>query len=301
MKPQSISFIILTVFACTGYCQTRTSANYSIATESLDSGGAEVASANYTQDASAGGIIGTSTVVYPSETAQNGYIGQLYNVTSITLYTTASTINANGGTSQLTGAALLDDNSITMLPGSDVNWSLVSGPIASISSGGLVTSGSESVDSSAVVAGTWLGAANTTTLFVLNGNYGVYGSADIPDTWQVQFFGLNNPNAAPGVDADGTGQTNLFKYIAGLDPLNPNSRFDVNVQPVPGQSGQKQIVFTPVVAGPTYTVVSSSSLSGSNWVALNSFSQSDNGSLRTVTDLAAAGTKKFYRVQISKP
>ena len=233
--------------------------------------------------------------------AKAGYIGQLYNVTAITLYATASTITANGGTSQLYGAALLDDNSITELSGSDVNWSLVSGPMAFISTSGLVTTDAESVDSSAVVAGSWMGAANTTTLFVLNGNYGVYGSADIPDTWQVQYFGLNNPNATPGVDADRTGQTNLFKYIAGLDPLDPNSRFDVNIQPVSGQLGQKQIVFTPVVAGPTYTAVSSSRLSGSSWVALNSFSQSDNGSQRTVTDLAAAGTKKFYRVQISKP
>jgi len=50
----------------------------------------------------------------------------------------------------------------------------------------------------------------------------------------VQFFG-QPPNllAAPGVDVSGTGQTNLFKYAAGLDPLDPNSRFTLTIAPVP--------------------------------------------------------------------
>lgn len=304
MKLQStliLFILILAAFPCVTLGAQRTSANYSITSESLDSGGVEVASINYTNDGCAGGIIGTSTAISPSETAQNGYIGQLFEVTAISLYASASTINANGATSQLTGVALLDDNSVTQLSGSDVNWSMVSGPIASISTYGLLTTSSESVDSSAVIAGSWMGAASTTTLFVLNGNYGAYGSPNIPDTWQVQYFGINNPDAAPGVDADGTGQTNLFKYIAGLNPLDPTSRFVVSIQPVSGQSGQKQIVFTPVVVGSTYTVVSNLSLSSSNWVALSSATQNDNGQQRTVTDLSASGSAKFYRVQISRP
>jgi hypothetical protein len=40
---------------------------------------------------------------------------------------------------------------------------------------------------------------------------------------QVQYFGvgttgMGNPLGVPGADADGTGQTNLFKYTAGLNP-----------------------------------------------------------------------------------
>ena len=299
--PQTVSALLLALTVATAYADVRNSTAYALTTESNDSGGQRAASTTYTNDSSIGGIIGTSTVVYPSETAQNGYIGQLFEVTAINLYASASTISADGGTTQLTGAALLDDNSITLLSGTDVNWSLVSGPITSISTSGLVTTGSESVDSSAILAGSWMGAANTTTLFVLNGNYGAYGSANIPDTWQVQYFGLNNPDAAPGVDADGTGQTNLFKYIAGLNPLDPTSRFVISIQPVSGQSGQKQIVFTPVVAGSTYTVLNNTSLISSNWVALVTATQSDNGLQRTVTDLSATGSAKFYRVQISKP
>ena len=46
----------------------------------------------------------------------------------------------------------------------------------------------------------------------------------LPDAWQIQYFGcVSCPQAAPGADADGTGQNNLFKYEAGLDPTDSNS------------------------------------------------------------------------------
>ena len=62
-----------------------------------------------------------------------------------------------------------------------------------------------------------------------------------------------------------------------------------------------QIVFSPVVAGRTYTVVSKSNLSDPAWVPLATSTQSDNGQQRTVTDLNFSGAKKFYRVSVSKP
>ena len=100
---------------------------------------------------------------------------------------------------------------------------------------------------------------------------------------------------------DGTGQTNLFKYAAGLNPLDPTSRFMLVIHPVSGQPGQQRIVFSPVVAGRTYTVVSNTRLTDTNWVALTGTTQTDNGQQRTVTDFNAAGPGKFYRVRISTP
>ena len=132
-------------------------------------------------------------------------------------------------------------------------------------------------------------------------DYGTYAGDGLPDDWQMQYFGANNPKAGPNVDAEGTGQINLFKYMAGLDPTSPTSRFTFTIQPVPGQSGQKQIVFTPVIAGRTYTVVNKAKLTDASWVALTNTTQSDNGSQRTVTDLSAAGGAKFYEVQVSNP
>jgi hypothetical protein len=54
----------------------------------------------------------------------------------------------------------------------------------------------------------------------------------IPNWWRQQYFGTGsstNSSSCATCDADGTGQDNLFKYIAGLDPTNPASVFELNV------------------------------------------------------------------------
>jgi hypothetical protein len=54
----------------------------------------------------------------------------------------------------------------------------------------------------------------------------------IPNWWRQQYFGngsSTNPSSCATCDADGTGQDNLFKYIAGLNPTNPSSVFGLNV------------------------------------------------------------------------
>src|SRR5471032_3376429 len=55
----------------------RTSASYSITTDTADSGGVRTSSANYTNDGSAGLVAAVSTVASPAESSKSGYIGQL--------------------------------------------------------------------------------------------------------------------------------------------------------------------------------------------------------------------------------
>lgn len=150
-------------------------------------------------------------------------------------------------------------------------------------------------------AGGFTGSISLNVLDTIPDNLGTYAADGLPDNWQVQYFGLNNLKAGPNVDATGTGQTNLFKYLAGLNPTVPASRFVVAIQAVPGQPGQMQVVFSPVVSGSSYTVVSKSNLSDPNWTPLASSTQSDSGQQRTVTDLGFSGVRKFYRVSVSKP
>src|SRR5882724_10790804 len=72
--------------------------------------------------------------------------------------------------------------------------------------------------------------------------------------WQVQYFGsTTNPAAAANVDADGTGQNNQFKYVAGLDPTNPASVFVLTVAGVTNQPTQMNLIFSPLAAGRIYT------------------------------------------------
>ena len=70
--------------------------------------------------------------------------------------------------------------------------------------------------------------------------------------WQVQYFGsTNNPNAAPTADADGTGQNNLFKFLAGLDPTNPASIFQITAV---SREGDGLRVTWSCVGGHTYAL-----------------------------------------------
>ncbi|MEO8350686.1 MAG: hypothetical protein ABI680_03085, partial [Chthoniobacteraceae bacterium] len=170
----------------------RTSANYSVATEITDGGGARATSASYATDGSVGLIAGVSTVAAPVEMAKAGYIGQLYDVTGLTL--TAVLLNVNeGATDQLGAWQALDDSTFLAVPATGVAWSVQSGPLTAISATGLATAGIVYQDTAATAQGAFAGDIGTLTLTVKNVNLddlpGYSGDA-IDDAWQVQYFGL---------------------------------------------------------------------------------------------------------------
>ena len=107
--------------------------------------------------------------------------------------------------------------------------------------------------------------------------------------------------AAPLLDPDGDGQNNAFEFTAGLIPTDAQSRFTLTIAPVPGQPAEKKVIFDPIVAGRSYTVMASSDLTTGSWITLPGGSVTNNGDQRTVTDPAASATKKFYKVEIVKP
>ncbi len=132
------------------------------------------------------------------------------------------------------------------------------------------------------------------------------------ESWRLKYFGTtsNTGNAADAADPDGDGFANLFEYVAGLDPTSVASHFSMTTAVVaappgpalaPGPAGQMAITFGPIVAGRTYVVTSKVSLAAPTWLPLTNFTTTDNGTLRTVTDLSATGGTKFFRVEISLP
>jgi hypothetical protein len=122
-------------------------------------------------------------------------------------------------------------------------------------------------------------------------------------TWQLQYFGCTNcPQAAPGADSDGTGQNNWFKYIAGLNPTNPASRFVVtaaaSTNPVPAFN----LTYGPLAPGRTYTPWFSPNLPASNWTKLTVFlGPITNAANATLTDTNSRLPARFYRLSISYP
>ena len=295
-------FILLS--AAAAHAGPRASANYSIATDTLDTGGRRTTSASYTNDGSAGGIIGISSVAAPAETAKHGYIAQLYEPTGLSITAASPTVNETA-TDQLGAWLAQDDATFLTVPTASVTWSVLSGPLTSINACGLATAGIVFQNTAAIAQGIYSGFTATLSLNVLDSipdNFGSYAGDGLGDDWQVQYFGQNNPNAAPLLDPDGDGQTNAFEFTAGLVPTDPASRFMLNIAAVPGQSGQKKLIFSPRLTDRTYMVKAKASLLTGSYLPLsNASAPSDKGQTRTIIDLSASGATKFYQVEITKP
>ncbi len=228
------------------------------ALSTLDGGGQRTISPNYTMNGSICGISGISTAVSPALTMKCGYIGQLYNVTSLVVTAMPAPVSENSNC-QLNATAALDDGTVLVVAGSNVSWGVASYPIASIDADGLATCATVYTDTTGTVSGYYLGASNTLTLLVLDtnhDNFGIYANDGIPDGWQVQYFGTNNPEGIASADADGTGQNNLFKYLAGLNPTNQASV--LRVTNIVRQGNDVRVTWT-CVAGRSYVLQSTKS------------------------------------------
>lgn len=279
----------------------RSSANYSITSETIDAFGESGASASYANRGSGGTIGGTGTSA--AYNVKHGYISQLTEVTGLEITATPTTLSEYG-TRQLDAALSLDDGSSSAVDSSSVAWSVLSGPILSISPGGLAAPAIVYQDTLATVQGSFQGFLDTLGLTVLNidpDDYRSYAGDGVDDAWQVANFGEENPNAAPGNDPDGDGQNNHFEYFADTNPNNSLSLFQLSIARVPAQPTHKDIIFRPRHPHRSYEVQFRNNFETGSFAPLLGTSTSDAGLQRTVTDLNATGASKFYRVQISIP
>ncbi len=254
----------------------------------------------------AAGAVGSTQIAAgaaPAAALKASYLGQIYDVTGLALTSAAPGVN-EGAAVQLGAWQTLDDATSLAVPAAGVAWSVASGPLVGINAAGRATAGVVYQDTGATARGSFAGASATLTLTVRevnHDNFGAYAGDGIDDDWQVLYFGLPpNANAGPGVDFDGTGQTNLFKFIAGLNPLDANARFVVRAEAVATQPTQRLIVFSPVGAGRTYVVLFKDELLAPTWTPLPNATFTDNGSERTVLDPSAPGPQRFYHVEITK-
>ena len=122
--------------------------------------------------------------------------------------------------------------------------------------------------------------------------------------WRQIYFGspANTGIGADTADPDADGNNNSQEFIAGLNPLDPSSRIRVRIEAVPGEPGQKAIVFSPRLGDRTYTVTAKSSLLFvAPWSAITTTPPSDYGAERMLIDLDAGEAMKFSHVEITKP
>jgi hypothetical protein len=153
--------------------------------------------------------------------------------------------------------------------------------------------------------------SNITMTVNLDINHDSVGDG-VADWWRQQFFSgeqyfggdgtTTNSFTCATCDVDGTGQNNLFKYVAGLDPTNPASVFALSVASTHSQPQAMNLNFTPLALGRTYTPQFSTDLVSGVWLPLTTYTGvSTNGSQVTITDTNPIPPQEFYRIHISLP
>jgi len=298
--PLSIGLLLAFAMATAASAAARSSADTAIQPDGLDSGGRQATGGVYALDASLGGIAGVSAAAAPTQTVQHGYIGQLTETTHLVVTAITNAVD-EGGTTPVGGVAGQDDATLTLLTGTDIVWSAATYPVGAISASGVATTLAVYADTPAVVTGRYLGVTGSGGFLVRNSNpdnYGRYANDRIADTWQVRYFGLNNPNALPGVDVDGTGRDNLYRYIADLDPTNPASIFLIsrmsNLPP-------SKVVYFPSSSNRLYALLWTTNLSQGVWTNLLGLTPvRGTGSLFGLSDTNTT-QPRFYRVDVQLP
>jgi hypothetical protein len=118
----------------------------------------------------------------------------------------------------------------------------------------------------------------------------------------LQQYGLPTDGSADYADTDGTGQNNLFKWVAGLDPTNPASVFVLNIASVPNPSQAMNLNFNPLALGRAYTPQFSTDLVSGVWMPLTTYTGPlTNGNQVTITDTNPIPPQEFYRIDITLP
>ncbi|MEO5741417.1 MAG: hypothetical protein ABIS29_12560 [Vicinamibacterales bacterium] len=295
--------VISSLIAAAAHAGPRTSASYTIATDTVDAGGKRANSASYTNDGSAGVVSAEPDLTPGTYVTSGGYVAELNEVIGLTLSAAQPSVN-EGASVQLGAWQLLDDATYVAVNAVAITWGAAVSPIASIDASGLATAEVIYQDTPASVQGSYGGFSHSLDLSVRNvalDDFGMYAADGIDDSWQVQYFGRDNPRAGANEDPDGDGETNLFEYTAGLIPTDSSSVFRLRLEPVPGEPGQKYLIFSPRLSGRTYVIEALLDLLDGTWQPISSTFETDNGSERTVTDVSAASARKYYRVKITRP
>lgn len=226
-----------------------------------------------------------------------GTLGQIMEIETVQVSTATVPESAETFLSPL---ITMTDGTRLSEPAAEIEWTVTGGPLLDAKDGN-VKAVSVYQDTpagiEALVSGLYAGIS-LTVQETTGDNFGPYAGDSIPDTWQVQIFGPDNPRGHGSADPDGDGQDNLFEYTAGLDPVNAASYFQFGFAPAAG--GGVQLEFQPRFNDLIYTVRSSTSLTSSSWVTLSG-TIADSGTVRKMLDPDSSARRKFYRVDIVRP
>ena len=118
----------------------------------------------------------------------------------------------------------------------------------------------------------------------------------IPDTWRLLYFGtVSNALSAANADADGDGASNWQEFIAGTNPMDATSVFQV--QPTAVVPGGGFILQWPSVVNKVYSIQCSPASGLGQWTTLVT-NLVGTGQPMQWTDLSSSGTARLYRASV---
>ena len=120
----------------------------------------------------------------------------------------------------------------------------------------------------------------------------------IPDAWRLRHFGsVSNLLSAANADADGDGVSNLAEFLAGTDPNDAQSNFQMRAQRGTNASPHEIVIRFPTAFAKNYVLESSPSLFGTNWTPVISNLAGDGWDREFRATNSARGPL-FYRVRL---
>lgn len=186
-----------------------------------------------------------------------------------------------------------------------MNWSVVSGPLASISASGLATAANVYQNRASTVQGSYPGVNGTLGLSVVNvgtDDLGLYASDSLPDGWQVQYFGLSGPSSGPTLEPDFDGLQNRLEYALNLSPM----QHSVVPASLIKNGGTLEYTYirskAAVMGGTQFQVEWSETLGAAGWSGSGVAEQvlSENGTVQQVKATLPAGSlgRRFVRLRV---
>jgi hypothetical protein len=118
----------------------------------------------------------------------------------------------------------------------------------------------------------------------------ITASQDGDENYEAAFSVHHTYTVFGNGDDDGDGQTNADELIAGTDPLNPSSRFQINT--ILTRPSGFTLTWTPV-PGKIYRIEARENLSSGTWDPIATGLTSG-----TYTDPAISPSRKFYRIVV---
>lgn len=282
------------------------SARFELNQEADAGSGGPIANAGSTvvANTSTGGSFsgGVSSVTTSGFVSKPNYIGQLYDVGSVAVTASPTTVNESE-TRQLAAIATMDDGT-TLANLAETIWTVDEAAILEVDASTFIaTAGIVYEDTLSTVEASIFGTTGSLALTVLNtalDNYPGYGGDGLDDGWQVQYFGaVPVPEAAPDQNPDGDRFNNADEFLTGFSPVDSNDF--LRLTPAGFASGVATLRINKVIPGRLYTIKADTELSGSfSETVGSSYSYLVEETDTLLFDNNANETRKFYILEVSE-